>query len=144
MFIGVHPHKLDEKGRMSIPTNFRSVSDGTYYITFSPDGCLWVYDEEGFNRYLAELEQLDEFDSQVRSLKRVFYSGPPPQKCDTHGRVKIPAQCMEYASLSKEVVLNGMKNYFEVWAKEKWDKVFGESLAGYDRNMRDQRKQQSR
>lgn len=144
MFVGVHPHKLDEKGRMSIPTSFRSVSDGTYYITFSPDGCLWVYDSDGFNKYLEELESLDEFDSKVRSLKRVFFSGPPPQECDSHGRIKIPAQCCDYAGLKKEVVLNGMKNYFEIWDKERWDEVFNESLSGYDGNMRDLRRQNPR
>jgi MraZ protein len=137
MFSGEFHYKVDAKGRVSVPAPFRANGDGKYYVTYGPDGCLFVYDEAGFKARRAELDRLDEFDPKVRSLKRVFFSGPPLQECDGYGRIKIPNQFLVYAGITKDVVVNGMAHYFEIWGKERWDEQRKADIDKYFENYRE-------
>lgn len=134
MFTGEFHYKVDAKGRISVPKDFRHSSDGKYYVTYGPDSSLLVYDERGFMRRREALEKLDEFDPQVRSLKRVFFAGPPLQECDSHSRIRIPAKFMEYAGIDKDVVVNGMSSHFEIWSKEKWEEQSQKDITHYFTN----------
>jgi len=134
MFVGEFHHKADAKGRVSVPSEFRSAGDGKFYVTYGPDGCLFVYDEAGFNKHVAQFSQFEDFDSTVRRMKRVFFSGPPPQPCDISGRIKLPGHLIAHAQIKRDVVLIGMQDYFEMWGKETWDKRHEQDLADYDKN----------
>ncbi len=136
MFSGEFHYKVDAKGRMSVPADFRAAGDGKFYITYSPDRCLQVYDEQHYLQRKAELETLDEFNPTVRSIKRVFFSGMPLQECDSHGRVKLSAKMMEHAGINGDVVLNGMATYFEVWSAERWDAQRMADMENYFDNYR--------
>ena len=137
MFSGEFSYKMDSKGRVSVPAPFRASSDGRYYITYGPDLCLFVYDEAGFKERTEILAQLDDFDPKVRQLKRVFFSGPGLQECDSHGRIKIPAVFAEYAGINKDIVLNGMSSHFEIWGKERWDEQRQQDIASYFQNYKE-------
>ena len=131
---------MDSKGRVSVPAPFRTEGDGKYYVKFGPDGALLVYDEEGHERMRARLEELDEFEAQARSVRRIFYSGMAQQECDDHGRIKLSSEMIKHAGLKTEVVLNGMASYFEIWDKSKWDDEYAKSLMRFDRDMQDLRR----
>jgi MraZ protein len=135
VFSGLYVHRLDAKGRVSIPAAFRSASDGKFYVTFSPEGALRVFDEASFEKTRARLDAMDDFDPRVREVKRVFFSGPPPQECDAHGRIKLSPELRTYAELQHEVVLNGMSGYFELWDKARWDERYNSALQGFDTSM---------
>ncbi len=137
MFSGEFHHKIDAKGRVSVPAQFRTHGDGKYYVTYGPDGCLFVYDEQGFKAREAELNKLDEYNPTVRSLKRVFFSGPPLQDCDAVGRIKIPAQFASYAAIEKDVVMNGMAHYFEIWSRARWEQQRQQDISKYFENYRE-------
>jgi MraZ protein len=126
---------VDAKGRVSIPAAFRNVGDGKYYVTFSPDGALRVFDETNFEKMRARLDAMDDFDPRVREVKRVFFSGPPLQECDAHGRIKLSPELRNYAGLQHEVVLNGMSSYFELWDKARWDERYNAALQSFDTSM---------
>ncbi|RLD09277.1 MAG: division/cell wall cluster transcriptional repressor MraZ [Chlamydiae bacterium] len=137
MFSGEFSYKMDSKGRVSVPAPFRTSSDGRYYITYGPDGCLFVYDEAGFKERAEALGKLDDFDSKVRQIKRVFFSGPGLQECDSHGRIKIPGILAEYAEIEKDVVMNGMSSHFEIWGKERWNEQRQQDIANYFQNYKE-------
>jgi MraZ protein len=135
VFSGLYIHRLDAKGRVSVPPAFRNAGDGKFYVTFSPEGALRVYDEGNFEKMRARLDAMDDFDPRVREVKRVFYSGPPPQECDAYGRIKLSPELRTYAHLEHEVVLNGMSTYFELWDKAHWDERYSSALEGFDASM---------
>jgi len=140
MFTGEFAYKMDSKGRVSVPSPFRASADGRFFITYGPEGCLFVYDEAGFKERTEELNRLDDFEPDVRALKRVFFSGPGLQECDSHGRIKIPAILSEYAGIKKDVILNGMSSHFEIWSKERWDEQRQQDIANYFRNYKEMAK----
>jgi len=137
MFSGEFSYKMDSKGRVSVPAPFRASSDGRYYITYGPDLCLFVYDESGFKERTEELNGLDDFDPKVRQLKRVFFSGPGLQECDSHGRIKIPSLLAVHAGIDKDIIMNGMSSHFEIWGKERWDEQRQQDLANYFQNYKE-------
>ena len=40
---------------------------------------------------------------------------------DGNGRVLLPSSLREFAGLSREAVLVGLMNKFEIWSRERWD-----------------------
>ena len=137
MFLGEFSYKIDSKGRVSVPSPFRVSSDGRYYVTCGPDSCLLVYDEAGFKKQTEALAELDDFNPKVRQIKRVFFSGPGLQECDSHGRIKIPAKFAENAGIIKDIVMNGMSSHFEIWGKERWDEQRQQDIANYYQNYKE-------
>jgi len=134
MFTGVYNYKVDTKGRLSVPSPFRAAADGKFFVTYGPDKSLLVYDGNGFEEYENRLKKLNDFDPQVRALKRVFYSGAPIQECDSHGRIKLPPAIIAFAGIEKEVVLNGMSHHFEIWDKAQYDKQHQSDIENYFQN----------
>jgi len=137
MFTGEFSYKMDSKGRVSVPAPFRASSDGRYYITCGPDGCLFVYDEAGFKERAEELAKLDDFNPKVRALKRIFFSGPGLQECDSHGRIKIPGKFAKDVGIEKNIIMNGMSSHFEIWGKERWDEQRQQDIANYFQNYKE-------
>jgi MraZ protein len=43
--------------------------------------------------------------------------------CDRQDRIRIPQSLREYAGLTKEIVLVGNLDRFEIWARDRWDEV---------------------
>ena len=53
---------------------------------------------------------------------RLFYGKATSEQVDKQGRISIGEKLMEYASLSKEVVLIGANTRLEIWDSETWKK----------------------
>jgi MraZ protein len=98
MFRGNHPTRVDEKGRLKIPADFKRVVDELYTAE-------WQKKEE-----LA----LNSRDVAVkRWLDRTSYYGQVAEM-DAQGRVLIPQVLRESAKTVGDVVVFGKLNYLEV------------------------------
>ncbi len=134
MFTGVFYFKVDTKGRISVPAPFRAIAEGNFYVTVSPDESLVVYDEKGFAEFEDRLKRLNDFDPQVRELKRIFYGGVAPQGCDSHGRIKLPPAIINFAGIEKEVVVNVMSNHIEILYKDRFEQKQQQAIENYFQN----------
>ncbi len=126
MFRGESEHSLDDKNRLTIPQRFRLGLGELFYVTKGLDNCLFVFpkDEwESFEKKLCELPV-----SAGRASHRFFFSGAADCTCDKQGRILIPANLKEYASILRDVVIVGVAGRVEIWAKEKWVE-YNESVA---------------
>jgi MraZ protein len=56
----------------------------------------------------------------MRRFRRIFIGGAHECLLDKQGRILIPPSLRQQAGLAKEVVLVGVLDHFEVWAKENW------------------------
>jgi len=125
MFRGSHPHSLDDKGRIIIPTRFRDYirAGGSDAIMITGmDRCLFAYTLEGWGKVETRILSLAENSDTMRRFRRSFVGNAHECQFDRQGRVLIPPQLRTYAALDKEIVLVGVLNHFEVWSKENWDK----------------------
>ena len=116
MFRGNHPTRVDEKGRLKIPADFKRVVDelhtAQFFIT-SVNGeraQIWPMPEWQKKEELA----LNSRDVAVkRWLDRTSYYGQVAEM-DAQGRVLIPQVLRESAKTVGDVVVFGKLNYLEV------------------------------
>ena len=125
MFRGSSFHSIDSKGRIIIPTRFRDVikSGGSSGIMISRmDGGLVAYTVDEWRNIEARILSLAEKSESMRRFRRVFIGGAFECNCDKQDRILIPPTLRQYAEFDKEVVLVGVLDHFEIWARENWEK----------------------
>ncbi len=124
MFRGSSFHTIDAKGRLIIPARFRDVirADGGERVMLSRmDGCLVAYPLDEWRRIEARILQMAQKNDSMRRFRRVFIGGAFDCACDKQERILIPPLLRDYAGFQKDVVLVGVLDHFEIWAREKWE-----------------------
>jgi MraZ protein len=118
MFRGNHPTRVDDKGRLKVPAEFKRVIDEKYaqrfYIT-SLDGIVaQVYPFEEWERIEQKLAALSTFNpTKKKFLNRTNYYGQVVEM-DGQGRLLVPQTLRETAQIRGEVAVLGMLNHLEV------------------------------
>ena len=130
MFRGNHPTRVDEKGRLKVPAEFKRVIDEKYaqrfYIT-SLDGIVaQVYPFEEWERIEQKLAALSTYNpTKKKFLTFTNYYGQVVEM-DGQGRLLIPQILREAAHLRGEVAVLGQLTYLEVRNLEALEKEIGE------------------
>ena len=111
MFRGNHPTRVDEKGRLKVPAEFKRVIDEKYaqrfYIT-SLDGVIaQIYPFEEGERIEQKLAQLSTYTpTKKKFLTRTNYYGQVVEM-DGQGRLLVPQILRESAQIRGEVAVTG-------------------------------------
>jgi MraZ protein len=118
MFRGNHPTRVDEKGRLKVPAEFKRVIDEKYaqrfYITSLDGTVAQMYPFEEWERIEQKLAQLSTFNpTKKKFLNRVNYYGQVVEM-DGQGRLLIPQLLRESAQIRGEVAVTGNLTYLEV------------------------------
>mgnify|MGYP000163789575 CR=1 FL=1 len=131
MFSGTTYPKLDDKGRLVIPSKFRELSDGALYITKNQDNCLAVYTASEFTRIAEQLQQARVTTKSARDYVRNFMASAESEAPDKQGRITIPAHLREYAGLGRELILAGVNNRIEIWDLATWNEFMAQQDAEF-------------
>ena len=122
MFIGTYYHKLEAKGRLSLPKAFRqSASDphnivnNDWVITPGLDGGLFLFVATDFQVELQKLAQLEFNQSDARNFIRLMTNQATPVSLDKTGRLLIPEHLLQLAHLAKDAVVVGSLSRLEIW-----------------------------
>jgi len=118
LFVGSHEQKLDGKGRVSVPAQFRSIlgKSATFYaypaLSLKGAECR----TEAYMESLSDLiEGLDPMsDEQVR-LSEAIFGMSHPLTPDKDGRVVLPDAICQHAGISDKVVFVGLGKSFQIW-----------------------------
>lgn len=135
MFRGCFEHTIDDKGRLSIPVKFREALESTFVpplIVTRQKDCLIAYPADEWRLLEARLNEQPSYDPNVQAFRRFVYA--PAQECpiDRAGRILVPPTLRTFAALERDVVLAGMGKTFEIWSKERYDAMMGDTLANFD------------
>ena len=119
MFRGHEQARIDDKGRLKVPSVFRSLLETKYgrelfltsltgeYVRLYPMP-VWVDIEEKLGRMPST------HPSRLRFLDRINFFGQVVE-LDTQGRVLIPARLRETAAIAGDVDVLGQYNYLDTW-----------------------------
>lgn len=121
MFMGEYRHTIDQKGRLIIPSKFRDDLGDKFVATKGLDRCLFVYSPDEWSNLEQRLKALPLTNKDARAFVRFFFAGAAECEIDKQGRILLPANLREYASLVKDVVLVGVLTRVEIWSKDIWD-----------------------
>lgn len=119
MFRGSAPAKIDGKGRLKIPTEFRRVLDERWgnelFLTSVQGESTLIYPLPVWEEIEEKLARLPSTNSTKRKyLERVSYYGQQ-RTLDAQGRVVIPPILREAAEMDGEVVVSARLDHLEVW-----------------------------
>jgi len=120
MFIGEFQHNLDQKGRVAIPAKFRKDFEDGLIVTRGIDKCLFIFSKSEWNKLAEKLAELPLAQANSRAFARLMFSGAADEDLDNQGRILIPDYLRNYASLKKQLVINGLFNRLEIWDKNIW------------------------
>jgi MraZ protein len=126
MFRGNHPTRVDEKGRLKVPAEFKRLIDEKYstqfYITSLDGKVAQVYPFEEWQRIEQKLASLSNFNpTKKKLLSRTNYYGQLVEM-DGQGRLLIPSLLRESADIKGEVAVVGNLTYLEVQSIERYQK----------------------
>ena len=121
MLIGEYPHSIDAKGRIIVPSKLRESLGDKFVMTKGLDNCLFVYPIQRWESIVEKLKALPWTNSDVRRFARFFTSSAAECEIDSQGRVLIPPNLRDYASLGKQVVSIGVVDRVEIWSKDRWE-----------------------
>ena len=131
MFQGASSLSLDAKGRLSVPTRHRDVlsatAAGQLTITKHPHGCLMIFPRTAWEQFRDRIASLP---MQAQWWKRIFLGNAMDVEMDGTGRVLVSPELRSAAGLSKEAVLLGMGNHFELWDKATYDEQEAQAMQG--------------
>ncbi len=122
MFIGEYHHRIDNKGRLAIPTKLRPRLTTSPISTRGFDRSLFIYPKREWLAVAEKLEQFPIANPQSRAFVRMIFAGAAELEFDRQGRVLLPQVLRDYASLKTRVVITGLGKRIEVWDFDLWQK----------------------
>lgn len=122
MFRGSAPAKIDERGRLKVPTDFRRILEDRY----GPD--VFVTSVQGTSTLLYPLAVWDDLEQRLselpsthrvkrRFIERVGYYGQQT-RLDSQARIVIPQILRESARMLGDVLVFGSLDHLEIWNRE--------------------------
>ena len=140
-FIGTYTAKIDDKGRLVLPSAFKNAIAGGARDAgqAAPDmrlivrkhiyePALEVFTYEDWDGMCSEIRSaLNPLNREHDKIRRSFFSCSEIIPDGKLGRITIPREYLEYIGAEKEVDFVGVDNKIEIWAK---GKEFSAMLSG--------------
>lgn len=128
VFIGESVHKVDSKGRVSIPSDFRAVlqeHDPEYnpargarvvvnYYKRPAKSFLQCYTVSSFNALAQQILAMPAGAPHKDMLQTLYISKAHPAMVDETGRMVLPAKCRDPFGISDEAVFMAAGDTFKI------------------------------
>jgi len=129
---GSHPHTLDAKGRVAIPSRLREqvIKAGGDVLMLMPalkEAALNLYPEPSWQKLHERILNIDN-PVKKRAFQRVVLGSTHQVGFDGQGRILIPNVLREKAGLRDEVMIVGEGDHLALWAPGEWHKSLADSM----------------
>lgn len=125
MFRGLSECQIDSKGRITVPSNYRTQmmeeANGSLIVTIDPEQrILLLYPFPAWQAIEEKLEGLPSFQPAARRIQRLLMGHATELELDRQGRILLPNLLREYADLEKNIMLVGQGKKIEIWNESMW------------------------
>lgn len=102
---------------MAFPNKLREQMGESFIITIGLDGCLFVYSGYEWEIFTSKIKSLtgEKAKAGMMFIRYACLVSP-----DKQGRILIPQNLRERASLEKEVAVTGAITHAEIWNADKF------------------------
>ena len=118
-FFGEYECKLDEKGRLRLPSailNQLGENNSREFVANRGfERCLYLFPKDIWTIKLNEVQGLNEYLPEVRQFKRYLYRGATEFTPDKADRILLPKILLDYAGIEKTLIITAVGEYLEVW-----------------------------
>jgi len=144
MFRGLNKISLDTKGRISIPTKYRSelatYGSNKLICTIDIDQCLLLYPKKIWLKIEKTIMELPSLDRSSRMLQRLMVGHASELALDSHNRILVPLELREFTGIKKSAMFIGQGQRFEIWNYQSWNKSRDSWLKTSDLKLTEQLK----
>ena len=127
--IGKFPAKLDDKNRLFVPAKLRTELTGNFYVTLGVNcghRCLTVYTAEDWQTLSENYNQLP--ISQKGAATSLIFMNATVCDPDKQFRFTLTQNLLDYAGISRDVVIVGRAGQAEIWDTEEFAAFESENL----------------
>ncbi|MBN9543785.1 MAG: cell division/cell wall cluster transcriptional repressor MraZ [Alphaproteobacteria bacterium] len=120
LFLSNFTNKLDKKGRVSVPAQYRTVlvnQEFSGIITYESfiNNCIEASGIDRFVKLNEFIENLDPFSEERDAFAAAILGGSQQLSFDSEGRVLLPESYIFNLNLSENVTFVGKGDTFEIW-----------------------------
>ncbi|MEL7489298.1 MAG: division/cell wall cluster transcriptional repressor MraZ [Pseudomonadota bacterium] len=120
LFLGSHTNKIDAKGRIAAPAEFRKALDLDAFSGFVcvPSLTGPFLDCGGLDllaRLQARIDSFDPYDPDRDAMEIALMGRARKLPLDKDGRTILPKVFVEHANLDGEACFVGRGDYFQIW-----------------------------
>ena len=127
--IGKYPAKLDEKNRLFVPAKLRAELGDDFYVTLGVNcghSCLTIYTAEDFKTLSNNYNSLP--ISQRAAATSLIFMNATQCNPDKQFRFGLTQFLLDYAGISREVMIVGRAGQAEIWDAESFKAFEKENL----------------
>ena len=130
-FRGESVHRVDGKGRVSIPAPFRRVLEEgdpdwksgeqanlVLIYGLQKGKCIEGYSMAGVDAVEAEIRDLDRHSKKRKRMERAMAAQSQDARVDTNGRIVLSERMKSMFNITSEAIFVGMIDKFEIWEPE--------------------------
>lgn len=116
--------RVDEKGRLSIPSRFRGFFDGAgeAVLTLSPQDCLLLYSPTRFEEVESQIVALGNLNPKAMHYEEVIIGCAEVVSLDSAARLMIPSHLRERAHIERAVLAFAVGSGMRLWDEGQWEK----------------------
>lgn len=126
LFLSTFTNKIDSKGRVSVPAQFRSslvnkeFSGVVVYESFVND-CIEGCNIERIRQISESIDELDPFSTERDALATALLGASSQLSIDADGRVILPDNLLKKAKIKGNAIFVGKGATFEIWQPQKFE-----------------------
>ena len=134
--IGTYECKVDAKGRLMISSAFKKqlspiLQEGFVLKRAVFQSCLELYPMQEWNEVMRKMNALNRFVKKNNDFIRRFTAGVKVVELDASGRLLIPKDLCQFASIKKQVVLSSAINIIEIWDKDSYEQTIDDAAMDF-------------
>ncbi|HLD76972.1 MAG TPA: cell division/cell wall cluster transcriptional repressor MraZ [Rickettsiales bacterium] len=122
LFLSTFTNKIDSKGRVSVPAQFRSALNNqiVVYESFINE-CIEGCDIERIKRLSDSIDNLDPFSEERDAFATTILGGAMQLSVDGDGRVILPENLIKKMVIIDKALFVGKGPTFEIWNPQRFD-----------------------
>ncbi len=127
MFLSTYENKLDKKGRVSVPSSFRSyLSSLGYngiicYPSFNHQS-IEAWPQERIEKISSAIDTLNPFEDKRDFFATSILSESISLQFDSEGRISLTPKLLKHAKIKKSMVFVGQGKTFQIWEPSLFEK----------------------
>lgn len=138
LLTGVFERTIDDKGRIQIPSQIRSIVEAAnwgrvfYLVRSTRRTVLSLYPEAEFERTAPDPGDILDQTEELETYYKLYYANAWRVEMDGQNRILLPEDPLRQAGLGRELILAGVRNYLDVWNKSEYQALNAKSADNWD------------
>ena len=133
-YLGSFQHQIDEKGRLSLPAQFRRENpEQPLVLVHVFQNALTLYPESTWSEVEARLREMMRLQPQARAWVLSVTANAVEVVPDKQGRILVPQRLQEAVGIAGPTLIVGAIDRIELWSPERFQAAVSEPVPDAER-----------